>query len=126
MARRRDYPERQVHPTGELFSVDDSWRDSVRKELELRGWDQAELAKQIGCTAATVTHLLKPTAQGGSKQSRYVRDIHKAFNWKDITGPVVAVTADDALRFITKKWPSLSETDRAAIRALVDSLTTKR
>lgn len=126
MARKRDTPERQYHPRGELFSVDETWKERVRAELERRGWDQADLADQIPCSQATVTNLLKPAKDGGSKQSRYARRILQIFGWPDTTGPVIAVVPDDALRRIQRKWPQLSEDERNLVSAMVESLTAKR
>lgn len=115
MGRKPRVVERQVHPRGDRITVDDGWRDDVRAELERRGWKQEDLAKQIPCSPATVTNLLKPESEGGSKQSRYVRRIHQVFGWRD--------TPDESLRFVNRRWPALSDEDRDTVRRLVDSLT---
>jgi len=127
MGRKRGSSERQVHPTGEMVSVDDAWKDSVRAELAARGWSQADLAGKIPAVKATVSNLLKPIDEGGSRQSRLVARIHKLFNWRDGAPQVaVAVAPDDPLRYIERKWPSLGEADRETVRRMVESLTTKR
>lgn len=118
MARKSRSTERQIHPRGDRITVDDAWRAEVRAELAKRGWEQEDLAKQIPCSPATVTNLLKSTKDGGSAQSRYVKRIHQIFGWRD--------TADEGLRFVQRRWPSMTETERDAVRALVDSITSKR
>lgn len=127
MVRKPRESEGQVHPTGEMVSVDDQWKADARAELVRRNWSQADLAKKIPAAKGTITNLLKPIAEGGSRQSRLVGRIHKLFGWRDGSPkPAVAVVPDEPLRFIERKWPSLTEADRETVRRMVDSLTTKR
>lgn len=122
MARKPRSTERQVHPTGERFTVDDAFKDRVRAELKARGWSQADLAEKISAVPASVTNLLKP----GRSQSRLVPRVLKAFGWVDTTGPVVAVELDDALKRVQRSWGGLSEKDKQIALALVESLAAKR
>jgi lambda repressor-like predicted transcriptional regulator len=122
MAKRTRSDERQVHPIGERFTVDDEWKKDVRAEIERRGMSQADLAHQIDVTPATITNLLKP----GRSQSRIVARIHKAFSWTDPSTTSVAVAKSGVHRRIDRGLQLLDERDLETIAALVESLAGKR
>lgn len=123
VAKRGKEPvERQIHPTGERFTVDDAWKARVRAELVTRDWTQADLAAKISVVPASITNLLKP----GVSQTRLVRRVQKVFGWVDDTAPVVAIGQDEALRRIQRKWGDLTDADKANIANIVESLTAKR
>jgi len=118
MARSRDADERQVHPTGAMVTVDDSVKRRVRAELDQRGWSQADLARALNVSPATVTNFFKP----GDRQNRIYPRLVKLFGWVDTSAPATATPVDVALRRVQRKWTDLTETDRATVAALVDSL----
>jgi hypothetical protein len=122
MAKRPRSAERQVHPTGERWTVDDSWKQKVRDELVKREWSQADLAEKIDAVPASITNLLKP----GTSQSRLIRRIQKVFGWVDTIAPVSAIERDDALRRLQRRWGSLSDEERQNVAAIVESLAAKR
>jgi transcriptional regulator with XRE-family HTH domain len=122
MARRTRSEERQVHPVGERFSVDDEWKRDVRAELERRDMTQADLAGKIDVTPATITNLLKP----GRSQSRIVARIHKVFGWTDPAIAAVASAKSGTQKRIDRGLQLLDERDLETIAALVESLAAKR
>jgi lambda repressor-like predicted transcriptional regulator len=121
VARKAQTSERQVHPKGERFSVDDTFKDRVRAELKARGWSQADLAGKISAVPASITNLLKP----GKSQSRLVPRVLKVFGWVDTTGPVIAVPYDDALKRIARQWPELTDEQKSVVLSVIDSLASK-
>jgi transcriptional regulator with XRE-family HTH domain len=122
MAGQTRSGERQIHPTGDLITVDDAFKDRVRQELRERGWSQADLAEKISASPGGITGLLKP----GTSQTRLYFRIIKLFGWADTSGPAGVTPLDDTLKRVTRKWPALTDADREIVRALVDSLASKR
>ena len=57
-----------------MWTVDEAWKDNVRALMKQRGLSQAELARTLKASPASLTFLFKPT----TKQSRLVPAIHKA------------------------------------------------
>lgn len=112
----------QVHPSGELHTVDDEWKDRVRAALEKLDWSQRDLAARIGASPGAITGLLKP----GRSQSRLVLKVHKVLGWPDPTGPVPAITRVDLHRRLMASLHRLSETDQEHILGIVESLIAKR
>lgn len=83
--------------------------------MEEIGLDQKDLAAKCGVSPASITNLFKP----GPRQIRYKAAVHRALKWPD------ANKLDDGLRRISDSWRNLSEAQRDAILALVDSVTAK-
>jgi hypothetical protein len=126
MADRSRPTERQEHPTGEMFTVDDTWKARVKSELLARGMSQADLATAIDASPGAITGLLKSAKAGGVVQSRLVGRITKLFGWVDTTVAVVASPNEANMKRIARKWPALSPDEQAMIASLVDSLASKR
>lgn len=115
---RRDTNERQVHPRGAMVTVDDSVKNRVRSELEQRDWSQADLARALKVSPATITNFFKP----GDRQNRIYPRLVKLFGWVDTSGPATATPVDAALKRVQRKWDDLSQSDQENVAALVDSL----
>ncbi len=111
MAKR----ERHDHPSGPLETVDEIWKARVRAAMDELGWDQKDLATKCSVSPASITNLFKP----GPRQIRFKSAVHRALKWPD------ANKLDDGLRRISDNWRHLSEAQRDAILALVDSVASK-
>lgn len=125
MVRKARSEERQLHPTGERWTVDDRFKDKLRAWLEHEDMSQADLADKISVVPATITALLKP----GRSQSRIVPRVLKLTKWEyvlDETNCVVVIENADAYKRIQKHLPSLSDADKDTVARLVESLATKR
>lgn len=107
---------RQEHPKGPLVTVDDSFTDEVRREMNARGWDQEDLAEKISVSTGAISRLFQP----GPKQIRFKPRIQKLFGWK------VDERGEKAIRDIIDKAPLLDATDAETVAALVNSLAAKR
>lgn len=118
----KDRDDRQVHPRGAMVTVDATVRDRVRAELEQRGWSQADLARALHVSPATITNFFKPV----DRQNRIYPRLVKLFGWVDTSAPATATAVDVALRRVQRKWDALSDEDRATVAALVDSLAKPR
>ncbi len=126
MAKKQPPAERQVHPTGERFTVDDRFRVRVRDKLESDGMSQRDLAALIKVQPASITNLLN---SAGRYQSRIVMRIIKLWKWQYIVdGDNVIVIVDkiDAQRRIARALPTLSEADQEMLAQLAESLASKR
>jgi transcriptional regulator with XRE-family HTH domain len=102
---------RQVHPKGELRTIDDVLRKRVRDALEQMDLDQKDLATKVGVSAASITNLLKP---GPPSQIKYLPKLLRVLG------------IEDDLETVVRGWPDLPEAERAAIAALVKSRSAKR
>lgn len=115
MARKPRSKGRQVHPTGPLDTVDDSWKSDVRAEMKKRGWTQRDLAEKIPVSPASITNMFKP----GPRQIRFKRRIEELCGW------VSNARIEAVLRRVASKFPRLSVEQAELVDQLVDSLATK-
>lgn len=126
MAKKPRSEERQVHPTGERFTVDDRFKNRVRAKLEAEDMSQRDLAAQISVQPASITNLLnKP----GRTQSRIVMRIIKLWKWQyvvDEENVIVVVDRIDAHKRIERGLPQLEPADVEVVAALIESLASKR
>jgi transcriptional regulator with XRE-family HTH domain len=66
-----------TRPPGVPYPIDDTWKESVRSALTLKGWTQTELAQATGVSHAAIS-MLRGKA---TKSSRLVPKIHALFGW---------------------------------------------
>lgn len=82
--------------SGQAYPVDDGWRKRVDLALELKGWTRADLARAVGCSRGTITHLLN----GDVQQSPYVPAIHRALGWTPPLPPSLGGEAEEAIEIL--------------------------
>ena len=70
-----------------MWTVDKAWKDDVRALMKRNEISQADLARTLGVSPASLTFLFKPD----TKQSRLVPAIHKALGL-----PTPAITTPHA------------------------------
>jgi ribosome-binding protein aMBF1 (putative translation factor) len=116
VARKQRSKGRQVHPTGPLDTVDESWKDDVRAEMRRRGWDQKDLAEKIPASPASITNMFKP----GPRQTRFKRRIEELCGW------TTNARAQELLDKINRRASTLSLDAIEKVAGLVDLLATKR
>jgi transcriptional regulator with XRE-family HTH domain len=116
MARKRRESERQVHPTGPLETVDDTWKNDVRADMKREGWTQRDLASKIDVSEGAISNMFKP----GPRQIRFKARIEALFRRE--TSPKL----DEVRRRIDSKVRYLSLEDAERIAAIIDSLATRR
>jgi hypothetical protein len=105
-----------------MWPVDETWKASVRADMQRAGISQAEMARKIGCKQSALTVLFRAE----TKQSRLVPLIHRELGRP---APSTVAAHDEVLRRINRQWPSLSKEARALIDNLVTQLaagSTKR
>jgi lambda repressor-like predicted transcriptional regulator len=126
MVKKPRSEERQVHPTGERFTVDDRFKNRVRAKLEAEGMSQRDLAEQISVQPATITNLL---SKPGRTQSRVIMRILKLWKWQhvvDESNVIVVVDQLDARRRIARGLSHLTDADAEVVASLIESLATRR
>lgn len=88
--------------SGHEHVVDDAWRERVERALKERGWSRADLAREIKCSRATISHLLN----GDVNQSSYVTDIHNLFEWTPPQPPMPTVATEELMEMWALLNPS--------------------
>lgn len=83
------------------------------------GISQAEMARRIPCKPSALSKLWLPQ----TRMSRLVPAIHRELGRP---APAMAITADEILRRINARWPSLSKEARILVDQLVDQLIAGR
>jgi len=116
MARKR-------HPTGPLWTVDDPWKQRVKKRMGTLDppITPADLARRIGVSKSAITVLFRSE----TKQSRLVPKIHKALDMVDETSAVSAVAKDDLLKRFLRAWVDLTQAQREHLIATAQLLADK-
>jgi len=110
---------RQSRPSGPSWPVDDAWKRGVQADMRKEGISSAEMSRRIGCTPGALTVLWRPE----TRESRLVPAIHRELGRPP---PAMAITADEILRRINARWPSLSKEQRTLVDQLVDQLIASR
>lgn len=72
------------------YPVTDEWRARVKEELARRGWDQSDLARELGTSTSLMSHLMLR-----AKRSDLVAKIHRIFDWPAPLDPLVSVVGQD-------------------------------
>lgn len=89
------------------YQVDQAWKTAVRALMDRRKISQADLARKIGASPASLVRLFKPE----TIQSGLVPAIHRVLS----LDPPLATTIserDDAKRRLDRIWNELSEEER--------------
>jgi hypothetical protein len=116
MAGKRRASERQVHPTGPLETVDDTWKDDLRADMKREGWTQRDLALKINVSEGAISNMFKP----GPRQIRFKAKIEALFRRE--TSPKL----EEVRRRIDSKVRYLSLDDAENVMRLVESLAVRR
>ena len=102
------------------YGIDDEWRGRVRRALEAKGWDQADLANKVHCSPSVISDLLN----GKKHQSPYVPAIAVVFGW---TPPIPLTEDQDELM---RLWNAMDDIDRGRLleraRAISEEAATKK
>lgn len=103
----------QRRPTGPMWTVDRAWKDDVRVLMKQQGISQADLARTLSVSPASLTNLFKPE----TKQSRLVPAIHKALGIP--TPTTTRIDEGDELRArLEKIWRDLTPEQRELLVAV--------
>lgn len=96
-----------------MWTVDRAWKDDVRALMKRREISQADLARTLGVSPASLTFLFKPE----TKQSRLVPAIHKALG---LPTPLTTRVdeGDDLLERLQKIWRDLTQEQRELLLAV--------
>lgn len=99
-------------PTGPQYPIDAAWKRRLQAALDEKYGNASELAREISCTPANISHILKPATKNTSLKPR----IHKALGWSmegmAVIGHAWADEAVDALA-------ALPDEEREAFIALL-------
>jgi len=98
---------RQRRPVGPMWTVDKAWKDDVRALMKRKEISQADLARTLGVSPASLTFLFKPD----TKQSRLVPAIHKALGLPTPTTTTVD-ERDELRQRLEKIWRDLTPEQR--------------
>ena len=112
--------ERQTRPKGAPELIDEKWKKATLERMKELGITRADLARSCGVTPSAITTIFQPQTES----TRLKTAIHKALGFVAIEA-TPAVTKEDALRRVTKRWGDLSEEQREHVARLVDMLTGK-
>lgn len=111
----------QRRPVGPDWPIDKDWKEAVLDEMRARGWSQAELARHVGVTPASISYLLSPSK---TWQSKLVPAVHAVFGWPP---PASTVTVgDDDLSTIRQLWSALTPEQKLLVTNLAEQLTKKK
>jgi transcriptional regulator with XRE-family HTH domain len=96
-----------------MWTVDKAWKDDVRALMKRQGISQADLARTLRVSPASLTFLFKPE----TKQSRLVPAIHKALGL-----PMPTITrvdeGDELLERFEGIWRDLTPEQRELLLAV--------
>lgn len=111
----------QRRPVGPDWPIDKDWKEAVLDEMKARGWTQAEMARHVGVTPASISYLLSPTK---TWQSKLVPAVHAALGWPP---PMTTVSVgEDDLADIRRLWTELTREQKLLVTNLAEQLTRKK
>lgn len=99
------------------YPVDDAWRARVRARMLEKGITKADLHRAVGCSDATISHLIGEGKGPWSVGSRLVPRIHRILDWPAPPDSADVLDVDPRLAELHDLIDELTDEAREMLRA---------